>query len=495
MCTQMRTFKLTAYATLAALGVSSLVSCDKFLNINQDPNSILVAPSPNVLVAAETGLGFAMGSDLHRFTSLIAQQFSGQGGAGTQTAEYDRYNITATDINNLWRSETFAGNLADMQKLIAQTQDASPAYSGIAKIMKAYELLELTDTFGDIPYSQALLFDQNFAPVYDKSDAVYTGLITLLNDGIADIKKTSSVIKPGNDDLIYGGDLGKWERAANTIKLRIYLHYFPKVSSNSNADMATLVGLGSGSFILSNADNFQLRFEASANHNNPIDQFEKSRNNTFFPSATFVNLMNAKNDPRRPFFLTNFPVGSTTYVGAPNGTGAVGAPNPNFSRMNTYLRGTATGGTGFNNFDGTAPIRMLTFAEYNFILAEYYARTGNLLLAQTSYVAGITASMNDAGVASADRVTYLASRPVLTAGNAVQSIIEEKFIANFGVAVEPWTDYRRTKFPVLTLPANTNGINNILRILPYSDIERTSNANTPPRTDLTAPSVFWDPGM
>jgi len=490
----MRTFKVVAYAALSTLGLGGLSSCDKFLDINQDPNSILVAPSPNVLVAAETGLGFTMGSDLHRYTSLIAQQFSGQGGAGIQTAEYDRYIITATDINNLWRSETYAGPLADMQRLITQTQTSSPAYAGIAKIMKAYQLLALTDTFGDIPFSEALLFDQNFKPAYDKSDAVYTGLVALLNDGIADIKKTS-LLKPSTDDLIYGGDLGKWERAANTIKLRLYIHYFPKVSTTANTEMAALVALGPGSFILSNADNFQLRFDSTPNRNNPIDQFEKARNNTFFPSATFVNLMNSKNDPRRSSFLTPFPVGSTTYVGAPNGTGVVGAPNQAFSRMNTYLRGTATAGTtGFNNFDGSAPIRMLTFAEYNFILAEYYTRTGNLTAAQTSYTAGITASMTDAGVASTNLATYLASRPALTANNAIQSIIEEKFVANFGVAVEPWTDYRRTKFPALTLPANTLGITNILRILPYSDLERTSNPNTPARPSLTTPQVFWDPG-
>lgn len=490
----MRTFKIAAWATLATLGLGSLTACDKFLDINKDPSAVLIAPSSNILVAAQTGLGFAMGSDLHRYTSLIAQQFAGQGSSGVQTAEYDRYNITPTDINNVWRGGSYAGQLADMQRLIMQTQAASPIYAGVAKIMKAYQLLVLTDTFGDIPFSQALQFEQNFTPAYDKSDAVYTGLIALLDDGIADLKKPST-FRPASDDLIYGGDVAKWERLANTIKLRIYIHYFPKVSSTANTEMAALVALGPSAFILSNADNFQMRFEAAANRNNPIDQFEKARNNTFFPSSTLVSLMNSKSDPRRPFFLTPFPVGSTTYAGAGNGTGVVGPPNQAFSRMNTYLRGNVTPGTtGFNNFDGAAPIRMLTFAEYNFILAEYYARTGSLTLAQTSYVAGITASMTEAGVSAAHRATYLAARPALTAANAIQSIIEEKFIANFGVAVEPWTDFRRTRFPTLSLPANTQGINSILRILPYSDLERTSNPNTPARPDLTTPQVFWDPG-
>jgi hypothetical protein len=437
-----------------------------------------------------------MGSDLHRFTSLIAQQFAGQGGSGTQAAEYDRYNITPTDINNVWRTGIYAGGLADMQKLIEQTQGSSPVYAGIAKIMKAYMISVTTDAFGDVPLSDALQFEKNPTPKYDASAEVYQKLIVLLNEGIDDLKK-QSILKPGADDLIYGGDISKWERMANTLKLRLYIHYFPKISTTSNAEFAALLNATTPTpFFRNNADNFQLRFEAIANKNNPIDQFEKSRNNTFFPSATFVNLMNAKEDPRRPIFLTPFPATSTTYVGAPNGSGVVGAPNASFSRMGTYLRGNVIpGGTGFNNFDGTAPTRMLTFAEYNFILAEYYARTGNLEQAQTSFNNGIQASMDDAGVAVAARNAYIAARPALTAENAIQAIIEEKFIANFGVAVEPWTDYRRTKFPALITPANAPAGTPILRILPYSDLERTSNANTPVRPDLTTPAVFWDPGV
>ena len=481
----MRASKLTTLIAAAVTSVGLLASCDKFLDVNQNPNAVLIAPPNNVLVAAETGLGFNMGSDLHRYTSLIAQQFSGQGGA--QTAEYDRYNITPTDINNLWRGQIYGGALADMQKLVELTEASSPVYSGIAKIMKGYQFLVTTDTFGDIPFSEALQFEKNPAPKYDASADVYKGIVALIDAGIADLKK-ESLLKPVSDDLIYNGDLDKWERAANTIKLRLFLHYFPKVTPTANADFAAL--LATDKFLRSNADNFQLRFEAAANKNNPIDQFEKSRNNTFFPSATLVDLMNAKNDPRRPFFLTNFPVGSTTYVGAQNGTGLT-TINASFSRANTYLRGVASVGAGFNNFDGTAPIRMLTFAELNLIRAEYYARTGNLALAKSNLDAGVRASMSDAGVA--DAAPYIAALPALTATNAIRIIIEEKFIANFGVAVEPWTDYRRTGFPALIRPATTPTTQQILRILPYSDLERTSNAtNTPARPDLTTPTVFWD---
>jgi hypothetical protein len=483
--------RTTSFALVA--GLLALSSCDKFLDINQSPNAVLEAPPANVLVAGQAHLGFLMGSDLHRYTAIIAQQFAGQGGSGIQTAEYDRYNITATDLNNAWRGGIYGGAQADLQKLVEQTQATSPAYSGVAKIMQAFLFSVTTDAFGDIPFTEALKFDQNLQPKYDASADVYAGVIAMLNSGIADLKKTST-FKPADDDLVYGGDLAKWEKLANTLKLRLYLHSYPKRAAEATAGIAAILASPTATPVMAaNSDNFQIAFEGSANKNNSIDQFEKSRPSTFFPSATLVNLMNAKSDPRRATFLTPFPATSTTYVGAQNGTGAEGAPNVNFSRMGTYLRGLRTG-TGINDYDGSAPIRMLTFAEHNFILAEHYARTGNLTLARTSFNAGITASMTMAGVATADITTYIAARPAFTAANAIQQIIEEKFIANFGVAVEPWTDYRRTGFPALTLPVGALQPE-ILRILPYPDLERVANpTNTPARPSLTTPSVFWDPG-
>ena len=75
----MRAYKLFALATAGAASLGLFTSCEKFLDVNQNPNAVLVAPASNLLVAAETSLGFLMGSDLHRYTSLVVQQFSGRG--------------------------------------------------------------------------------------------------------------------------------------------------------------------------------------------------------------------------------------------------------------------------------------------------------------------------------------------------------------------------------------------------------------------------------
>jgi hypothetical protein len=103
--------------------------------------------------------------------------------------------------------------------------------------------------------------------------------------------------------------------------------------------------------------------------------------------------------------------------------------------------------------------------------------------------------MDAAGVAAADATAYLTSLTARTTpANLLQTIIEEKFVANYGVAVEPWTDWRRTGFPALTLASNAV-VQQIPRILPYPDLERVTNpTNTPERTELTTPGVFWDPG-
>lgn len=486
----MKNFRFAKYVVITgALGL--LGSCNKFLDINDNPNAVVVAPAANVLIASQTGLGFLAGSDLHRYTSLIVQQFAGNGGT-VQTTAYDRGVITGGDVNNLFRGSIYAGALADMQRLIIDNQVKSPVYAGIAKIMQGYLFSITTDSFGDIPFSQALQFAANGRPAYDKSEDVYKGIIKLIDSGIDDLKSTNG-LKPSADDLIYGGDLVKWAKFANTLKLRLYIHYFPKLSQTSNQDFADLLAKGPNTFMGGVGDNFQLRFEPNAGKTNPIDQFERFRPNQFFPSATLIGIMNTKNDPRRPSYFTDQPLGSGQYVGIANGAGATGTVSQNYSRMNTYLRGPRTG-TGIQDYDGSAPIRMMTYADYQFILAEYYARTGSLTNAKTAFDAGVSASMLMAGITGTAVTAYITSRPALTSANAIQQIIEEKFVANYGVAVEPWTDFRRTGLPALSLPAGAQSTA-ILRILPYSDQDRAANPdNTPARSDLTAPSVFWDPG-
>ena len=356
------------------------------------------------------------------------------------------------------------------------------------------------DTWGDVPFTEAQKLTANTQPAYDDDAAIYPKLIQLLTDAVTDLNAASSVLTPGTNSLMYTSSSwttarANWIKLANTLKLRLLLHYSKVNPSFCVAQITALVNTAGIQFMASNADNFQMNFYNVANQRSPISAFEVSRPNYLFADARMLSLMNGKSDPRRPFYFSDFPVGSGNYVGV-SATALPAAPNNNYSRIHTFLRGSVTTpavGTNSAVYSGAAPQRMLPYAEYCFIRAEaaLMGAPGN---AQQFFTDGITASMTEAGVAPAAITTYLTANGTLTGTNAqkLQQIIEEKYIALFGVSVEPWTDWRRTGYPALSVP--TNSITGAIpRTLFYPQSEIDLNPNCPGQKGANLQStVFWD---
>ena len=467
----------------------SITGCDEFLDVNENPNQLIDVPANTLLTSSTLGTATLMGTHLHRYSAVYTQQFA----AGTaQIWDLSRYLLTEVDVNDVWRFRLYAGVLNDLKRLEERTLTSSPHYAGISKILQGYLFMTAVDNWGDVPFTEALQLADNLTPVYDKDEAIYTGIIAMIDSGIALTNEANSTFKPTGDDLVYGGDLAKWRRLANTIKLRLYLHYYPKNAAFATQSIGALLSSGAP-LITGNADNFQVKFiPGDADRANPISQFEVRRQNQFFPAENFVNLMNTKADPRRAFYFTQY---NNAYIGMP--ANANQNTSANYSRMHVYLRGAVTSANPITGYAGDAPLRMMTFAEYQFILAEYHARNSRLAESQLAFTAAITASMADVGVPAAEVTAYLESRPALTTANAIQQIIEEKYVANYGVATEPWVDWRRTGFPQLT-PVASAAMTQIPRILPYAELERVTNGkNTPARgnANIIQPGVFWDPGL
>lgn len=492
------------YLVLGLGAVMALPSCKKFFDINKDPDRLPSSFSlyPQLLTGAQVNLGFEGGSDLFRYSTLIMQQMSGGASQPNQTYEYYRYNITGSDQNNLWTS-MMANTLSDMEIIIKQaTAAGSPHYVGVAKILKAYEFSKAVDTWGDIPYEESQKLDANTQPKYDDDETIYPKLIQLLIDAVNDLNAPTSVLSPGTNSVIYSNANFAtarpfWIKLANTLRLRLLLRYSKKDPAWCVQQITALVNTPGITFMSSNADNFQVPFFNVANQRNPIAAFEVSRPNYLFADAFMVGLMTSKNDPRRPFYFTDFPVGSGNYVGV-SATSPPAAPNNNYSRIHTYLRGAVvTPGSGTNSavYTGDAPIRMLTYAEYCFMRAEaaLMGAPGN---AQTFFTDGITASMQLVGVSAANITAYLAANGTLTGTTAqrLQQIIEEKYVANFGVIMEPWNDYRRTGYPVITPPTNRiTSVPNVPRVLFYPQAEIDLNPNCPGQKPADLQSkVFWD---
>ena len=497
----MKNLKYIAGGLVTSL-VLTLTACDDFLDVNVNPNNPTSAPIGQVLTNATVNTGFRNGSDMHRFTSMIAQHFSGQGLDGNQPREFARYLIQPTDLSNMY-NVMFAGVLADTEYII-NNSDGNPHYTGIAKILKAYTVSQAVDMWGDLPYAEALKGVDNFQHVVDNDEVIYTDLLRLINEGIVEIKTAASNLSPGSNETIYRGDRVKWEKFANTLKLRLYLHYSEKDPAFAKAQIDALVSSGA-LFLGSNADNFQMSFVDAPNAQNPIHQFEVARIDQFFPNKFLVDLMNAGMDPRRKSYFTDFPFGSGSYKGAQ----PIETQSFAYSRLHTHLRGQlktpltanaagsilATSLANNTAYSGAAPIRMLTFAEYNFIRAEHALRFGaGPGAALPFFQAGIRASMADAGITIAEQDAYILTNGILegTAANNLKRIIEEKYIANFGVALEPWTDWRRTGFPaIIPVPAPLAALNFIPRSLFYPESETLANPNLKQKAGMNV-RVFWD---
>ena len=570
-------------------GIVSISSCKKFLDINKDPDRLpdSNAPIAQLLTSAQVNLGFEGGSDLFRFSTLIMQMMSGEASQPNQTYNYYRYNITSTDQNNVWSSMN-ASTLSDLQLIINQG-GTSPYYTGVAKILKAYEVSKMVDTWGNVPYSQAQQLTANTQPAYDDDAVIYPQLILLLTDAISNLNAASSVLTPGTNSVMYtnAGNFilakAQWIKLANTLKLRLLLHYSKLDPVFCVAQINALVNSSGVTFMASNADNFQMNFYDIAGQRSPISAFEVSRPNYLFADRSMVERMNAKSDPRRPFYFSIFPINFTPFnvstsaissgntltfayspsitagytavaagippftivrsathtpatspttttvvlnddetpgfsiASIPSGTSIQFTPyyrgvsaatppinaNNNYSRIHTFLRGAVTtpSSNGINSavYSGAAPQRMLPYAEYCFIRAEAAlmgATATPLANAQAWYQAGITASMQEAGVLAADITTYITANGTLsgTPANMLRQIIEEKYIALFGVTNEPWNDWRRTGYPALSIPANAeSGVSSVPRTLFYPQSEIDLNPNNPGQKAASLQDrVFWD---
>lgn len=505
--------KKLIYTSVLAAGLS-LSSCSEFLDVNNDPNNIQAVQVSQLLPSVTVNVGYMGASDLFRYASLLVQQFSGQGpNTGFATfKEYERYNINNSDVNNQW-VRIFSTTLSDTELMIDQaTKEGSPHYAGVGKILKAYVYQTTVDAWGDVPYSEASKHSANFYPAFDDDEAIYKDLIRLIDDGIKDVSATTSALSPNVNTTIYAAGTwaasqAQWIKFANTLKLRIFLHYSAKDPAYTTQQITALINSGA-KFMESTSDNFQMAFLSESQRQNPLYSMENGQfKNQFFPHRFLVNLMNAKTDPRRSAYFVPFPYTANTATATYKGASALDPdPSSAYSRNYRYIYGTpsavnvalvnADGSLkdGAITYSGNAPARLLTFAEYNFIRAEAALAYGAPGSSQSFFEAGIRASMTDAGVAAADVTTYLAANGTLkgTPAQMLEQIITEKYVANHGVLMEPWTDYRRTGYPALTPLKTPFAIyDEVPHSLFYAQSEISNNIKAKQRSTMLE-RIFWD---
>jgi len=486
--------KLSTYIiALATLILFTVGACKKELDINTDPNNAADVDVNLLLPSAQAGVAFALGNSL-QITGGIWAQYWTQNPSSSQYRSLEQYSPSPSSYDNVWITLN-SDALEDLQRVIDKSQAQKlKQYEAVATLLKAYTFQLSTDLFGDIPYTEALKGDKGILnPKYDSQRVVYDSLFLLVNRGLALIDPADPN-HPGNDDLIYKGDMGKWRRFGNTLKLKLALRLSEVAAAKAASEIASIQG-----DFLKSGETALISYTATGGNQNPLYSAIAgpvlSGTQNLVASSTAISFYNNNNDPRVGVFYN--PTGGN-FIGIRQGDYA----NPSVAGTAISFPSTVVGANATNSASALAPVKFLTDYEAKFLQAEAVARGwllgGDPVKAEALYRAGIEDNFKAYGLGNAF-ATYIAQPAVVfpTGGSLSQkvgAIITQKWAAMNGTqSIEAWIEWRRTGYPSFFTPsaASIIGSERVPQAFLYPTVETTRNRNTPPQRQVYD-RVWWD---
>ncbi len=442
------------------LGVSALAftgckkAIDDFGTINRNPNATTVPITSALLTNVLANVGNNVwGGGINTTAGLYCQYMS-----ETQYTDISRY--AAPTIN--WDG-IYAGDMYDLQNIIntntnEDTKAAAAQYGSnanqiaIARILKAYYFLMLTDAFGDVPFSQALQ-GKGIIP-YDKQENIYPAVINELKEAVAQFDAGATV----QGDVLFSGNTTKWKKLANSIRAIAALRMSKANATLGKTEFAAAIAAG---VIDANADNAGIVYPGG-NYRNPIyNYYVITQRFDYAVSKTVTDYLSGISDPRINVFghtTQGFPYGLTR-----NDALAWQTLNPNFAFL-----------YAFTNTPQTMPVYLVTAGQIYLARAEAARLGWTSEVTATMYTTGITLEMNRWGITNAGAIaTYLAQPAVALGSNDAQKIAEQRWVSHFPDGNQGWAEWRRTGYPVLT-PAPGSG-KQVPRRIPYGPNEPLYN--------------------
>ncbi len=441
-----------------------LVACTKdFENINVNPNSPQTATEALLLPTVIFNLSNLLVNESHNFGEVTAQY-----GARYQFNDLDLYRWQPDD--RFW-SPLYAilQDLNDIEKIAVTNGNVN--YQAIAKILKAYIFSLITDAYGDVPMSEANQAQEGITtPTYDTQQSIYQKLFTLLEEANTSIDLSVTV----GGDRLYQGDMMKWKKFANSLRLRLLLHASNKL--DVSAAMSEITN-NPGTFPLfaSNDDNAVYTYSGVLPDIAPVAAPGGGRGFEYFlniPTTHFINTLHKNNDPRLDLWISPRDCDGSDPGCTPDNlqglapgqtTGDIGGAS-DYSRRAVAFFESATLIKGI----------LMTYSELNFILAEAQEKgliaTGS---AQQYYNDGVTASFDQWGVAMpSDFLTT-----TIPYDNTTDRLYEQKWLALYHTGFEAWLDWKRTSKPsfIQAGPGTINNGNVPFRLL-YPALEQSINA-------------------
>jgi len=497
----------------------ALSSCTKnYDDINTDKNSIAeIGPAelPFLFSGAIESIPWGDQVAQNLFADQYAQYFA-------STATYfpsDRYVIVMDWVVNNF-APMYTQVLPQLQTIYANTEASSAEYA-LASIWQVYAFHRVTDYWGPIPYFSA--GQPGTSVPYDPQDKIYDDFFKRLDSSVNVLKGKTGETPFGNYDLIFGGDVNKWIKFANTLRLRLAVRI-----SNVDPDRAKTeaeAAYAGGVFESSPEDDVY----APKNQLDPNRLSQMSTWNEFRMSATMESVMKGYNDPRiSQYFIPAVSTG--TYEGLRNGlTPEQQGAEANKPTANSHVgpRWSDPGSGGVGGYLET-PANVMSASEAYFLRAEGALRGWNMGgTAQELYEAGITQSMYQWGITNNTVIdNYISSTATPVAPNdflnspavsdipvkfsndpdiQMQQIATQKWIALFPDGIEAWAEVRRSGnvklYPVANSdnPDITNPSAQWIRRIPFLLSERMSNGDEVEKAvqllggeDKITTPLWWD---
>lgn len=472
------------YTGLISCMLLSSTACSDYLDINDNPNYPSEVTSSTLLPSGIASTVGVLGSSYELYGGMWSQHYM-QGQTSNQYNTICNYSITNTAESRMWTT-LYGMSLPDLDLVIKQSGEKGEwNYWAIAKIMTAFDYHILVDTYGSIPFTEALKADEGiFNPKYDDSKSVvYPGILAMLDEVIAKAGELEGGSLPtiSNQDFIFGGskgnDMKKWVSFAKSLKLKLMLRDF-------TANKAAIQTLLNGNDFLTVDAKMDL-FMDLENKSNPLYENDRRKLNTtnnIRACATLCEYMKKYNDPRLSDFFN------------PNEDGT-GTTSLKCGDRPTELK---TNQVSIVVLEATDPVYLMSAAEVAFLKAEAYARLGDAPKAKDNYEKGVTLAFErwgkDASAFIAADGGYAFDGKNLD--SMLTSILTQKWIAATRCqAWDSWFDINRTGIPALGTKFHDEdgyvwgqltpcvgsalGVGEFPRRMLYPKTSSDSNSNTP----------------
>ena len=422
----------------------TLTSCRNWLDVNRDPNAVSTVESGLIVPAAE----LALITNYGMYANMLGSFFSDQWGVKPNgpncffLAQWDSQvgNMPEAMADRLY-TYSYVRTINNLKAIRESSKTTNAGDYLVATVLRDFNYQVLVDLFGETPYAEAENINIT-APRYDEGKDVYANLTADLEEALTLVKESGATTVC--DNMLFNSDksIDNWIEFANALLLRMYMRESDKVDVSAKIDAL----ISNDSFPQDDICFNSNLFSNEAGKENPL----------------YNNFVRSIGDP-----VANRSMDLVAHMCAIGTMGEYGDP-----RISAKFKPSVK----YNNFEGNficsqqsvevaakyvdkdgfaepilnynTPVYLITVADTEFLLAEYYLKKGDAANSKEHYEAAIKASFRQCGLNESAAAEILAGSYAWDSNKGLELIGIQKWIANTGInGFESWCEMRRLGYP------------------------------------------------